>query len=718
MFYRIIFINLFFLLNANIIWGQYGPDVDQSVKLSASLDIENTEITLHWIVDSRSVSFDLYRRRLGENSWGSKIADFDTGVDQYVDSDIESNVIYEYKMQKYTTEDVDGFGYLYTGIEVAPVHQSGKVIIIITENTFENIAIQLTDFQNVLTHDGWMNRLLIIPDTLTSAEVKSHVLDAYAEDSFTSCILLGDVPIPLSGDVSPDGHQSQGGAWAADLYYGDLDGIWTDSTVSTNVSPWPVNHNFPGDGKWDQNVIPSDIEIAVGRIDFSDLPVFQEDEYELLRNYLEKNITYRTKQKENRNRAIVHNINPWIGALGQNGIRNFSTLVGPQNIEYENYSDAWNHSYTWLYAASSGFHNSLFMVTKSEDFATKSLNAVFTAFFGSRFGNYDYEDNLMRSALGSGDVLTSCWAGAPHWYFHPMAMGFPIGYSALLSQNNDTVYVSGDSQRSIHVNLLGDPTLKMYPMQSVNQVQASEELGCIKLEWQTQDDAEGYYVYRKKIEEESFELLNVDPVATNSYQDDCPELNQTYQYLVRATRLEVSPSGSYYNLSAGDSDTIQATLDYTPVADFELIFEGEMLILLDNSENAESIDISGVDQVIDQGNGSYLLEGYQNGDVIVLTAVNKCATDTVSQEIVISSIEVLPKNEISVFPNPASQRIHIRSIHPILKWKIYDAQGQLVQQGINDKAKFSINIMDLSTGIYRLSLNTREEEMIKTVVVE
>ena len=57
--------------------------------------------------------------------------------------------------------------------------------------------------------------------------------------------------------------------------------------------------------------------------------------------------------------------------------------------------------------------------------------------FGSYFGDWDSSSNLMRGALASdGGALTCGWAGRPHWYLHPMAMGATVGDCLMLTQNN------------------------------------------------------------------------------------------------------------------------------------------------------------------------------------------------------------------------------------------------------------------------------------------
>ncbi len=717
MIYRIIIIFLL-IINAPKIIAQFGPDIDQSVKLTADVDSEDTSITINWIVDERATGFDLYKRKYGEQSWSSKIGQFNTDTNSFSDFDILPNTLYEYKIQKYTEEDVDGFGYILSGIAIDPSHVEGKAILVLTETTYQNVESQISKFQDILSLDGWPNRLLIVPDEYIVEDVKNLLVGEYQSDPFTTCLLLGDVPIALSGNVSPDGHETQGGAWAADLYYGDMDGEWTDTITSTIISPWPVNHNIPGDGKWDQSIIPSDIEVAIGRIDFSNLPVFEKDEYELLSDYIEKNIAYRTKEMEVRKRAAIYNINPWIGALGQNGVRNFSTIVSPDSILYDDFEPLWNESYMWLYAASSGFHDILFMVTTSTELAKRPLRAVFTNFFGSRFGNYDYTNNIMRTALGSGDVLSSCWVGAPHWHFHSMAMGFSLGHATIATQNNDTIYTADHNVKGIHVNLLGDPTLGLYPMEKIESIEATENQLFIDLSWTPTSDAQGYFIYRKSIEDSDFEILNSIPVPNTTYRDSCQSPNQTFAYMVRATRLELTPSGTYYNLSIGAMDTVITTIDNIPQASFDFSIQNDIVFLTDQSSNADSIIILGVEEVIDQNDGTYLLIDIDDGDTITLIAKNACGSDTTSQEIVINSIEDYDQNNISVFPNPSSSTIQITSDEPILKWKLRRSDGSLIKSQETNSKQVMIDVSTISVGVYNLLISTKKTDILRRIIVE
>jgi hypothetical protein len=86
--------------------------------------------------------------------------------------------------------------------------------------------------------------------------------------------LLGRIRVPYSGDIYPDGHPDHEGAWPADVYYADMNGAWTDNAVNVTVANDERHRNVPEDGKFDQSVLPTDVELQIGRVDFANMPAF------------------------------------------------------------------------------------------------------------------------------------------------------------------------------------------------------------------------------------------------------------------------------------------------------------------------------------------------------------------------------------------------------------------------------------------------------------
>lgn len=683
-------------------------DVDQSVKMTAQANAANGSITVRWIQDPRTLGYDLYRRRYSDTDWGPKIASYPPEVTEYLDTAIVPAKLYEYKIIKYV-EGVEGYGYALSAINLPAAHHQGRVLLVITEPTYNEIATKLEEYTSVIESDGWTTQLLRIPSALPVSQIKEEMQDIYAMQPYDACLLLGDVPNAHSGDINPDAHNEHKGAWAADIYYGDMDGIWTDTFVSNVTSDFPINHNIPGDEKWDQSYLPSDVEVAVGRVDFSDLPVFDEDEYELLRRYLDKDIRYRTKDFTVPKRAAMRNVNSWIGALGQNGIRNFSTLVGPENISYGEIAPVWEESYEWFYGACAGNHDFSFMMSSSAEFAQDSFQSIFTAWFGSRFGDYDFENNYLRSSLGSGTVLSSCWAGAPHWHFHAMAMGYPLSHATVTTQNNDTIYTADFFPRGVHVNLLGDPTLKSFIVAPPAGLSAQETLTSVDLQWQESPDSDvlGYHIYRRSHPDSSFLLLNPEPVSQALFSDDCPPTGQTYTYLVRAVKLETSPTGTFYNLSSGTTRDISITSDREVDALFTGIRVGNELIIENQSSNATDYFWSFANGTSVDINPTITADTDEDTEV-TLIASNLCDSDTLTLVFPLLSDTSPTDPPVKIYPNPTSEHVQISTLENIESIEIYLNGSKVNTLSIaNPSNSVSVDVSDLKAGTYQVIISTR-----------
>ncbi|MFT7036692.1 MAG: hypothetical protein ACJA2S_005229 [Cyclobacteriaceae bacterium] len=278
-----------------------------------------------------------------------------------------------------------------------PSQKKGNILLLVDSEAADFASESLSDYMDVLLSEGWMPWLVPVAKTASVQEVKSLILQYDVNlKALTTVLLMGDIAVPNAGDINPDGHTDHKGAWPADIYYGDLDGLWTDQTVNNTSSNYPRLHNIKGDGNFDQDYIPSEIELAIGRLDFSELPVFNLNEYELLDRYLKRNIDFRIGVYQPKRRAVIKNRNPWQEGLGQNGICNFVPLVSPDSIVYFDFFDAFYVSFLWLYGVSSGSMINSSGLGSINTYANNDFQATFTAYFGSYYGDYDFENNCYK----------------------------------------------------------------------------------------------------------------------------------------------------------------------------------------------------------------------------------------------------------------------------------------------------------------------------------
>jgi hypothetical protein len=172
-----------------------------------------------------------------------------------------------------------------------------------------------------------------------------------------------------------------------------------------------------------------------------------------------------------------------------------------------------------------------------------------TAACSRYFGDWDSTDNFLRAPLCSGWTLANAWAGRPHWVLHPMGLGETLGTAAKLSQN-DTTH-GGFGGRSIHVALMGDPTLRQHVVAPASGVVVTDQWPQASVSWSPSvDQVAGYHVYRAPSPGGPFTRLTTVATAGTVFVDPAP-IAGAATYMVRALRLETTPTGSYWNPSQG-----------------------------------------------------------------------------------------------------------------------------------------------------------------------
>lgn len=586
--------SLAFLLLTISSWGQAAVDKKQSVMVYAETQEDPPRITLRWVEDLENSGFTIYRKAKNASSWGSPRGTTLSTATSWVDTAVVPGQVYEYRVLKSLAGYGGGAsnGYVFAGMNVPATHSFGSCILVVDSTFAGDLAFEIDRLERDMEEEGWRVTTLYVNRTDPVTEVRARIQQAASGDNATlrTLFLLGRVPVPYSGNIAPDGHvPDHQGAWPCDGYYGDLDGIWTDFSVNVTDASQERNRNTPGDGRFDQSTFPSALELGVGRVDFFNMPAFPASELELLRRYLDKNHAWRKGMIQATERGLVQNNFPGLAeGFGQNGWKNFTAMFGADEVHDLPYrSTLQNQSYLWSYGCGPGSYTSAGGITTTANFVTDSLQTVFTMLFGSYFGDWDNQNNLLRAALATGPTLTNAWAARPNWMFHHMAMGDPIGFAARISMNNNgSTYQSGFGAAGVHTALLGDPTLTMHNWRAPEQLVVQSAGFAAELSWAPLADAEGYYVYRQSEGESGYTLLTNQPITATTFTDPCSG-EGTIRYLVRATRLRESASGSYYLVGPGASATLEA--DHSAIkaqAEFSPELYFDFIAPLNNSVNA------------------------------------------------------------------------------------------------------------------------------------
>ncbi len=560
---KIYFITIALLLLLQKVDAQVAADY--AVLVSCTYDeAVPTSITLTWPAYLSADNYNVYKKEKSGSTWGSPIATLAGDAVSYIDADFIADSAYEYQITRLSASGILAYGYVLAGLNITAVDFRGKCLLVVDTTIIDGLTNELYQFKKDISGDGWSIQQLNVARTMTAIDVKALITSvADADDAITTIVLFGRVPVLYSGNIYPDGHPDHQGAWPADGIYGDIDVEYSDNIINNATATRPENQNIIGDGKLDQSVYKSKLELAVGRIDFYNLPGLLIDEATLLKNYLINNHNFRTGMVTYQQRALIDdNFGAFGGeAFASGGWRNFAPMFGSEQIfEADYFSTLHNESYLWSYGCGGGWFQGASGVGTSYDFMIDTVKSAFTMLFGSYFGDYDSYDNFLRSSLASGATLTACWSGRPHWAFHQMALGENIGYCTLTTQNNINTYDANIFPKNVHIALLGDPTLRMHVVKPVLMVDANianigDNFITVNYINSTDSNIVGYHVYRCDIEFGEYERLTATPINYSPYIDDNP-INGTNFYMVKALKLEETPSGTYYNTSVGISDSV------------------------------------------------------------------------------------------------------------------------------------------------------------------
>lgn len=551
-----------------------------AVQVTAQVQVSPAQITLTWPQDTFAIpdNYTVSRKAPSDTSWSSGIV-LSGGTTSFTDIGVAAGTIYEYQIARTNSAySYSGYGYIHAAINAPLVDNRGKIILIVDNSFATGLTTELVRLQQDLVGDGWSMIRHDVGRSDSVVNVKNLIKADYNADpgNVRAVFLFGHIPVPYSGDIAPDNHiPEHRGAWPADVYYGEMDGVWTDVLVTSTGAQYQRNWNVPGDGKFDQSYPPAPVKLQVGRVDLSSLPAFSQSEQELLRQYLNKDHNYRQKQTSLPLRGLIHDsLGIRIGeAYAATSWRSYAPLVGPENVTVvpigQWFPTLATQGYLWAYGCGAGTYSSIAGLGNSgnydegwtADFAATDTRAAFYMFCGSWNGDWDSSNNIIRGALGTTTYgLASCWAGLPHWFMHPMGLGETLGYATRLTQNNGPVrlYLNqvDNAAGMVHIALMGDPTLRMYPITPASALTGTMTPAGASLNWAASTDAVlGYHVYRSAAVTGPFTRLTSSWVSGTSFTDTSVN-SGTYTYMVRAIKLETTPSGTFYNASQGTFATV------------------------------------------------------------------------------------------------------------------------------------------------------------------
>ncbi len=696
-----------FLIFAFPINGQQLPDINHSIRISSSFD-DTGHLMIQWFPKESATSYTIaYRYSLDDPFTFVPTPTPDTF---FVFDDVFDDTR-KVEVRVLSLGGLPATGYIMVGKEYIDPDPERSILILADANFQEDDEMVgiLSTYIQVLENEMWNTRLEYINIDMSVTEVKQIILDDYAERGISSVLLVGHIPVPYSGNAGIDGHSNHIGAWVCDGFYGDIDGIWTDQVVNNTSAARPENHNIPGDGKYDQSIFPSKVEISIGRIDFSRLPVFDASETELLKAYFDKNIHYRLGDIITVRRGLIDNNFGLPEGFGSGAIRSFSGFFPVDSVHYQDYAVLKSKPYLWSFGAGGGNYTSANGIVNSQGFASGDYLSVFTTIFGSYFGDWDVENNLLRASLGSGSILVNAWSGRPIWHFHPLSVGATFGDIVTLVQNSN--YASQFGNRATHISLLGDPTLRMYYPPRITSFTGDFLQDSIVFSWDGVPDVDGYIIY-ESVDGNGYNPIHQGVIHDTTFVYLCPGEGDEVTYFIRPARLEVSPSGSYYSLGGGKSVTIDGVYSQEVTAEFSISPDGGTV----NTSTGATHYFWDFGDGFTSTDQNPVHEYNQAGDfLITLIASNVCHSDTVSVWVSITGTAEVGEN-ISAWrlsPNPAKDILLISGAPIGMSFEIFDMAGKRVLRGTVKMRHQQIPVMKLGRGLYILNIGDRSLKFFK-----
>lgn len=602
----------FLLLNQSVSFAEL-TNRDYAVEVEVEiLSNPKPEFHIKWNKDISCIYQVIGKYAPSRSEWDS-IAVLDNLADNFIDTNVVVGQKYEYFIRRYF-EDRTAYTYFCSGLDVPEVNEKGRLLLLIDRTLINPLNKEISTFIDDLEEDGWkVERYNVNKTELFNSDevhkIKSIMMLQFYKYmwEFKSTILLGRVAVPYSGAYAIDAHMPDHfGAYPSDVYYQTFQGSWSDSIMDTKDADRSENWNIPFDGKFDNNVIPSDAMFSLGRIDFYNLPIFKESEIELLRRYLNKNHNYRQNLIETNKKALIDDKFKFYlqEYWGSDAWMNFSALVNSKNIDTSSLTMPLisEKEYLFYYGCSGGSWDICGNVMTSDYASKNKINAVFVNLFGSYFIDWDCKNNLMRSVMASeGKVLNVAWNGRPYLWYQHLGIGENIGYSIMQSQNNQGLYIANDKwgYRQNHISLLGDPTLTIFnvfkPTElNIKQIGADTENKILQISWKApekESEIIAYNVYKYNFSEKKYKFIN--KVQGFEFIDSTANLNLENKYLIKTLKRLTSNTAIYLKESQGASisdNLINSVKDLSKNSNNDVIINGDCSSLINELSELQQID--------------------------------------------------------------------------------------------------------------------------------
>jgi uncharacterized protein (TIGR02145 family) len=172
--------------------------------------------------------------------------------------------------------------------------QEEKILVIVNSQIYSGLQSEISRYINDISSDYSVS--LFETTGGTAQDLKDFIISQ--SDSLVGCIFIGSMPVCWF-EIDNDFAANSPSLFPCDLFYMDLDGLWSDEDNDGN---YDSHINGTGD------VAP---EIFIGRIDASQFETNGENQIEDLRNYFDKDHNYWTGTYSLRKTGLTYTYIDW-----------------------------------------------------------------------------------------------------------------------------------------------------------------------------------------------------------------------------------------------------------------------------------------------------------------------------------------------------------------------------------------------------------------------
>lgn len=709
---------------------------------------------------------DIYRRLPGGDGmdWTLVAADLPAGTAEWTDLNTVPGNKYEYQIKRkdswtYNSILYDAIGYTMGCARTDNSDYQGQMILLVASNVSSGLAVKYERLKTELTGEGWKVNEIIVNKAVgwdsgsDVSSIKSQIFQVYqnapVDDKPKLLFILGHVPMPRSGSTNvtaPDGHNENKGARGSDSYYADIDGVYTDAaTYNPGGLQTSLAINLPNDYKWDQDFLPSNVEMGFGRVDFEGITDYTDGELVLMERYLDKLSNYRNVAP-GWDMGFKTAFNFGYNNSNDASYRNLLNL-STSNQVYENISSLPHPQ--WV------SQNGPFMVYMQNEVApainewnTHGMNAAIYTSDQSYWGFNDVpQSNSVYSRIRSlpasnTKCIAALWTTAAANLFYQACTGGPIGLVLKEVINHNSVnqklerpqqeWDTDEWWNRTHFALNGDPSIRLYQVPPARDPQISFATGLAVLEWSAPLTGSGYTynVYTSAEQFGIYSKMNILPVTDLNF--GLTNYQPGRWYMVRSVQTVTSGCGSFYQPGLG------------VFAHSDIVLSSEELSILLKSENQNSGNV--LNWIIEKNNTTnhFIIEHSDDGNLYSEIGNVKFRNNEYqynyrhvdfSKDINyyrIRMFDVSGQYELSnivkinnglteptrVFPVPSSGIIYITSSVNFDEINLTDALGKRVfSRQYSNSSSTEIDLGMMAKGFYFISVKNANQSVISRIII-